>query len=303
MHSHLKFFNFESDTPSDCGKVLEIDISNHNIDWPGIILEKGSSPHFYPNNVYTPYFYFALALEQDLHWKAGTTEAMATIKTSPGEIWINPPGTPFSHEISEPCYFLILAIEEDIFLQNCPLNLSKDSLKFLNNYNVDDVTLKGIIDLFLMEVQNGGRNGYPYIKNLLSLLSTHYINNYSNHSDLQSTQTDTSKFSQNEMDKLDKYIDMHISNNISINDLADVIGCSKYYFLREFKKLNGFTPYQYLLTKRLERAKVLLSQPESNITLISLELGFNDQSHFTRVFKKHFGVTPGRFLKTLSFDE
>ncbi len=299
MHSKLNFFNFDSNTRSDCGDVLEIDISSNGLDWPGVILEKGSSPHFYPQNVYTPYFYFALALDQDLHWKAKTVDGMASLKTCPGEIWINPPGTPFSHDISEPCYFVILAIEEDTFLQNCPLPLNKKQLKFLNNYNVDDHAIKGIIDLFFTEVQSSGSNGYSYVKSLISLLSTHYINNYSNHSDLQRKPGDSSKFDQNEIDRIDKYIDAKISQHISIDDLANIISCSKYYFLREFKKLMGITPYQYLLAKRLERAKSLLGNRESNITMVSLDLGFNDQAHFTRAFKSHFGMTPGKYIKSL----
>ncbi|GAM73986.1 probable transcription regulator [Vibrio ishigakensis] len=47
--------------------------------------------------------------------------------------------------------------------------------------------------------------------------------------------------------------------------------------------------------KRLEQAKALLSS--ENIAVVAHELGFNDQSHFTRAFKNHFGLTPGQFLK------
>ncbi len=297
MKSSLEFYDFETNQPSDCGQVLEIEFSSTGLDWPGVILEKGSSPHFYPQNVYTPYFYFALALEQDLHWSVDTVNGITELKSSPGDIWINPPKTPFSHDISESCYFVILAIEEDKFLQHCSLNGINKDLQFLNNYNVHDETIKGIMELFLIEAKAGGRNGYPYLKNLLSLLSTHYIHSYSNYADLQNKRVASSKFDLQQVEKVDRYIAEHIGSPISVDDLADVLRCSKFYFLREFKKLVGITPYQYLMNKRLEQAKVLLSSPQSNIASVGLELGFNDQSHFTRAFKNQFGMTPRQYQK------
>ena len=297
MKSNLKFFDFDTNSPSDCGQVLDIEFSSAGLDWPGVVLEKGSSPCFYPDNVYTPYFYFALALERDLHWSAETVDGMTDLKTSPGDIWINPPNTPFSHEISEPCYFVILAVEEKQFLESCSLNLKGMNLQFLNNYNVHDETIKGIIELFLIEARTGGRNGYAYLKNLIALLATQYIQNYSNFSDLQNERPTASKLDQNQIDKVDLYIDKNIGSNISVDDLADLLHYSKFYFLREFKKFVGITPYQYLMNKRLEQARVLLSSPQSSIASVGSDLGFNDQSHFTRAFKNEFGLTPKQFQK------
>ena len=65
MKSELKFYDAESNSLSSCGDVLDIVFSNRELHWPGVLIEKGTSPYFYPKNVYTPYFYFALALETD----------------------------------------------------------------------------------------------------------------------------------------------------------------------------------------------------------------------------------------------
>lgn len=298
MKSTLKFFNYESHAPSDCGQVLDIELSSESLNWPGVVLEKGSSPHFYPDNVYTPYFYFALGLEQDLHWSAKVgDEGMTSLKTTPGEIWINPPESPFSHAIDEPCYFIILAVEKDVFLQHCSLNINESALQFLNNYNVYDETIKGIMELFLLEAKSGGKNGYTYLNNLISLLATHYIQNYSNFADLQNARTVASNFDQYQIDKVDAYIAEHIGEQIAVDDLAELLNCSKFYFLREFKKFLEITPYQYVMNKRLEEAKQRLSHPRYDISSVGFDLGFNDQSHFTRSFKKRFGMTPGQFQK------
>lgn len=298
MQSELAFFDFDTREVSSCGQVLDIEFSNAGLGWKGIVLEKGQSPHFYPDNVYTPYFYFALALEQDLHWSARTESGIAELKTSPGNIWINPPHTPFSHQVDEPCYFVILAVEEQEFLAHCPLNLKGKTLQFLNNYNVLDESIKGIIELFMLEVKNKGRNGVSYVHNLLAVLANHYIQNYSNFTDL-TNQHSGSKLDQAQVERIDNFIAEHISRNIAVDELAELLGCSKFYFLREFKKLLGITPYQYLMNKRMQQAKFLLGQSKHNIASVALELGFNDQSHFTRVFKSQLGLTPGQFQKQL----
>ncbi|WP_234496158.1 helix-turn-helix domain-containing protein [Vibrio maritimus] len=302
MKSQLTFIDHETGARSDCGQVLDIELSNQGLGWNGVVIEKGSSPHFYPQNVHTPYFYFALALEQDLTWEVEKEEGIASLKTSPGNIWINPPKNPFTHNIDEPCYFVILAVEESVFLELCPLNLEGVPLQFLNNYNVLDESIKGVIELFLLESENKGRNGPVYLNNLISLLATHYIQNYSNYVDIKNSQLAASKFDQRQMDRVDAYIAENIGSNISVDDLADLLGCSKFYFLREFKKLAGVTPYQYLVSQRLEQAKQRLSAGSVNIAVTAQELGFNDQSHLTRAFKAHFGVTPGQFVKQHSVE-
>ena len=299
MKSTLEFYQADSGELSDCGDVLEIEFSSQELNWSGVIIEKGKSPNFYPTNVFTPYFYFALALDKDLHWSVEQDGDLAALKTTPGNIWINPPKTAFTHSISEPCYFIILAIEESNFIEHCPLNLEGKSLSFLNNYNVLDETIKGIIELFLLEAKSKGKNGTAYLNSLLALLTTHYIKNYSNYIDLQANQHSSSKFDQQQVEKVERYITENIDKHISVDDLAEQLNCSKFYFLREFKKFTGVTPYQYLMNMRLEKAKALLSSGKTNIAAISIELGFNDQSHFTKAFKNHFAITPGQFLKRI----
>jgi AraC family transcriptional regulator len=295
MKSRLAFFDFDTHKPSNCKDVLDISFSNEALNWPGIILEKGSSPHFYPNHVYTPYFYFALALDKDLNWDVKGEDGIVSLKTTPGNIWINPPRTPFTHNISEPCYFIILAIEEKVFLDACPFKVESAQLEFLNNYNVEDEIIKGLIELMMLETQSGGRNGKPFLMNLLSALSAHYVQNYSNYQDIQNNTATNVKFGDADLKKLDHYIEQNIGNSITVDALAELVFCSKYYFLREFKKSVGETPYQYITHCRIEQSKRLLLANSLSLSEIAQRMGFNDQSHFTRVFKQHVGLTPKQF--------
>jgi AraC family transcriptional regulator len=96
-----------------------------------------------------------------------------------------------------------------------------------------------------------------------------------------------------------EYIDAHLDQEITLTDLAEVLGMSQYYFCRLFKQSMTIPPYQYVLQQRVERAKQLLQQPEVAICDIALECGFANQSHLTKHFRKLTGITPKAYRNTL----
>lgn len=90
------------------------------------------------------------------------------------------------------------------------------------------------------------------------------------------------------------FIDSNYSRNITLDELAALSGRGKYSLLRIFSKEKGITPYKYLETVRINRAKELLEQGEP-LTETALRTGFSDQSHFTNFFKKFIGLTPKQY--------
>lgn len=89
-----------------------------------------------------------------------------------------------------------------------------------------------------------------------------------------------------------QYIRAHFDRDLTLGEIAAVVGMSQYYFLRLFKQSMGVTPYQYVLYLRVERAKSLLKQRQITISDIAIECGFASQSHFSRVFRQMLGITP-----------
>lgn len=89
-----------------------------------------------------------------------------------------------------------------------------------------------------------------------------------------------------------EFIHDTIGTSVSLDSLAHHSQMSKYYFLRQFKAQLGITPHHYILYTKVQKAKDLIMQGKS-IAEASLEMGFSDQSHFTRHFKKIHGYTPG----------
>ncbi len=297
MKTNLKFLDADTGFRSDCGDSLVIQESSESLGWDGIVLEIGSSPEFYPVNIYTPYFYFALDTG-GLRWKTRKNGVDLDLHTEVGQIWMNPPYVPFTHSIKEECHFTILAIEEDRLLNATRILSERDkkSLVFLNTYNVEDNVLKHFIELFVLEMRAKGRNQSSYLESLLASFAEYFLKNYSNY--LDAPDQEVSRLSETNLDTIKKMILEEISEKIMIEDMAAEIGMSKFHFLREFKKTTGETPYQFVLKVRLSEAERLLIESNSKISDIAYELGFNDQSHFTNAFRKAKGISPQSFRKS-----
>lgn len=90
------------------------------------------------------------------------------------------------------------------------------------------------------------------------------------------------------------YLDTHYNEKISLDELAGIAKMSKYALLRAFTRQYGITPYRYLETVRINRAKALLEKG-AEPAWAAAEAGFSDQSHFTNYFKEFIGLTPGQY--------
>ena len=93
-----------------------------------------------------------------------------------------------------------------------------------------------------------------------------------------------------------EYIEEHLDASPTLEQLAAAARLSAYHFARQFKAATGLPPHQYVILRRVERARLLL-QAGTDLPLaeVAARAGFSDQSQFTHHFKRLVGVTPGQF--------
>lgn len=103
----------------------------------------------------------------------------------------------------------------------------------------------------------------------------------------------------NLIDGIIDYINSHLDEDITIDDLAEKFYLSKFHLLREFKKHTGTTIHRYIVQKKLIEAKELILR-EIPITEVYRQCGFGDYSNFFRAFKNEYGVTPKQFYEMMS---
>ena len=93
-----------------------------------------------------------------------------------------------------------------------------------------------------------------------------------------------------------EYVEGHLDAGPTLGQMAAVARLSPYHFARQFKAATGLPPHQYVIMRRVERAKQLLKAGgDSSLAQVAARAGFSDQSHFTHHFKRLVGVTPGQF--------
>lgn len=94
-----------------------------------------------------------------------------------------------------------------------------------------------------------------------------------------------------------EYIAENLNEHLTVGRLAGVVNMSSSHFSRVFKQQTGFSPYDYILISRLNRAKYLLQVTDMTIAAIAYEIGFNSESNFIYFFTENEGISPGKFRK------
>lgn len=94
------------------------------------------------------------------------------------------------------------------------------------------------------------------------------------------------------------YIEKNFRNDISLDQLAQVVSMSKYHLSKEMKRYTGFSPHEYLISLRIRQAKQLLHYTDLPVNKIALSVGFNDINNFNYQFKKRTGKTPLQYRRS-----
>ena len=90
-------------------------------------------------------------------------------------------------------------------------------------------------------------------------------------------------------------VEARLSEDLSLGDLADVAALSRYHFARAFKLKTGLTPFQYVTSRRVARARVLLRATDHGVAKTAREVRLASPSHFRRIFKSAVGLTPSQY--------
>lgn len=97
--------------------------------------------------------------------------------------------------------------------------------------------------------------------------------------------------------KMQKYIDSHIEDEITLEDLSRVCGYSKYHAMRIFKELTGRTPFEIIRAIRLTNAAKSLRDSNSKVVNVALDNGFDSHDGFTKAFLRQFEITPQKYSR------
>ena len=94
-----------------------------------------------------------------------------------------------------------------------------------------------------------------------------------------------------------RYMNRHLFEPIGVQDAAAAVSLSPSHFSRQFKARTGYSPYEYIVLRRIDKAKYMLASTELSVKEIAYATGYNSEENFIHSFRKNVGVAPGIFRK------
>ncbi len=173
---------------------------------------------------------------------------------------------------------------------------ARSDVEILNVFGRFDPTIEHFSRLLLAELVKRPHPSQPMIAEAVSYgLVAHLLRDYNAFGSPKAGLRVTA--SSRAIGSVIDYIESHLDEPVSLAGLADIARVSRFHFLRIFKQSTGFTPMAYLERSRIRKAQELLQAGKLSLSDVALAVGFADQSHFIRRFRRHVGVAPSVFAR------
>lgn len=264
-------------------------LSSHQLDWAGTFLE-----YHRQSTWETPYFsstYHSIIVNNSHQIQIGRWSGNHKLpkQFNKGDITIFPANTQNKHSWNREWEFFLLCLDPKLMTQIAYESIGVESIEILPCFATPDPLIYQFCLGLISELKSGELCCRLYVEHLIAALSIHLIRQYSVKN--QSLR-DPHGLPKSKLQQAISYINEHLTENLSLKDISNVVGMSPFYFTNLFKQSTGMTAYQYVVYHRIERAKQLLHKQGLSIAEVSEQVGFKSQSHFANVFRKYTHKTP-----------
>lgn len=191
---------------------------------------------------------------------------------------------------------MILSLETHLFERYAADWSHISDIELLPSFSQPDPLIHGIGLALKSMLEAGSFSDRLYVDSLTTALVTHLLRRCSVQK--QIPEPAIQGLSRHQLEQVTDYIEHHLAQDLTLSELAAIAQISPSYFSALFKQSTGLAPHQFVIQRRIERAKQLLRQGKGSIAEIAHDLGFTHQSHLSRHFKRLVGVTPKAFLKS-----
>jgi AraC family transcriptional regulator len=174
------------------------------------------------------------------------------------------------------------------------LDLNPDRVELPPVHDLSHASVRAAILALDAELGAGGPGGRLLAESLGNVLAVHLLRHFA--APGRAGARPGGVLPRHRLRAVTEYIREHLDAELSLDHLAAVAHMSPYHFARLFKNSTGLPPHQYVIARRVERAKELLRDRDRlPLAEVAVETGFSNQSHFTHHFKRLVGVTPKFF--------
>jgi AraC family transcriptional regulator len=213
-----------------------------------------------------------------------------------GDVALIPAGSFFpTVKVDRDVPLIDLFLPPHVLLKALGENAAKVELR--SQLKVQDPLIQQIALALKTELAMAGEDSRLYADSMATALGAHLLRRYGVKS--STVKEYRGGLTNYQLKIVIEYIQEHLDLNLDLDLLASLINISPHYFACLFKQSTGTSPHKYITSCRLEKAKLLLRQNNLSIAFICQEVGFKNQSHFTRVFRQYYQITPKAYQNLL----
>ena len=270
------------------------------LDWPGVLLEAGRNDVAEVDDVTFAHHYIGLNADRSpVTLEIKEEHGYRPMTLPPGVGWVNPAGQPFSLRVRSAAPNAYVRISIDPLHFDRLVSASDDHaapVALRRTFGIGGPQVRHLVSALAEEAKAGTPSGMAFVDTLTSALGIQLLKQ-------AGVATPAPPPARGGLApavrrRVLELMDASATAHLTIDVLAREAGLSPAHFARAFKESVGRAPHQHLLALRLDRARRLLDAPDAALSDVALQTGFADQAHFTRFFKRRFGITPGSLRRS-----
>jgi len=167
------------------------------------------------------------------------------------------------------------------------------SIELTEHWNLTDPNIMAVLLAMTTDLNSGSPAGRLYGESLANALAVYLLKRYTVRA--YTPVAYRGGLQAYRLRRVLDYIGDNLAADLSLSELAAVAGMSPHYFAELFRRSTGQAPHRYVLVRRIERARQGLANTNGSVLEVGLDAGFQNSSHFARVFRKFVGISPSRF--------
>jgi AraC family transcriptional regulator len=268
-------------------------LSSAEVRWSGLALEDYSVPALViPRHEHVEHFVHVV-LRGSVKYEVSTHGKTLQFGASPGTTFILPRGTVDEVIWGGPTHRIAVAIHPSLLVSPLDETAHESDIELAEHWNLMDPQITAVLAAMTTDLNEGSPAGRLYGEALGNALAVYLLNRYAARS--YTPVAYRGGLPGYRLKRVLDYIAENLGNDLSLAELAALAGMSPHYFADLFKKSTGQAPHQYVLLQRIEHAKEGLAHGEHSIIKAGLDVGFQNPSHFARVFRRIVGTSPSQF--------
>lgn len=266
-------------------------LSSHQLGWDGIHTEYHQQPAWETPESCGPHHAIVVShFEQPIKTERVLDGRRQSELALTGDIAIIPAN--IQHKVSwdSEGHFTLLFLEPTYIAQIAHESVEAERVEIVPHFATPDPLIYQIGLLLKSELESNGLCSRLYADSLFTTLSVKLLRRYSVWK--PAVRDFTGGLPKIKLQQAMEYIHDHLTEDLSLREIATRLQMSPNYFTSLFKQSTGLSTHQYVIQCRIEKAKQLLTKPNLPIVEVSQQVGFQSQSHFINVFRKRTGMTP-----------